>query len=254
MGRFESPDTLPTIIPGTRRFVLEVIDAKAVTPHMRRIRLGNPELQEFTYLPGQDIMLWVSADGERMVYRRYTIRSFDSAAGHLDLDIVVHEGEGPGMRWAATAKPGNQVETVGPRGKITVVPAAWQLFMGDESFIPAAFSMLEALPTGTPAWAFLEVKGPEEEQTLSVDADLHLTWVHRGSAPAGDPKALVAAVEAAVLPDEAGHAYIGAELRVAAAVRQSLEQRGMAVGDISSKAYWGRGRANASHGEPNREE
>jgi NADPH-dependent ferric siderophore reductase len=230
------------------------VASEAITPQMRSIRLRSAELQEFSYLPGQDIMLWVSAGGERMVYRRYTIRSFDRAAGHLDLEVVMHAGEGPGLRWAAAARPGDLVEAVGPRGKITIVPAAWYVFAGDESFLPAAFAMLEALPAGTPAWAFLEVANAEEEQPLSVGADLRLVWVHRDNTLPGDAAALVAALGAARLPDTDGHAYVAGELQVAAALRRTLEQQGFEANHISSKAYWGRGRANAGHGEPNREE
>jgi NADPH-dependent ferric siderophore reductase len=188
-----------------------------------------------------------------MVYRRYTIRSLDRVSDSLDLEIFAHAKDGPAIRWASAAKPGDLVEAIGPRGKITLVPAGWYLFAGDEAFIPASFAMLEALPARTPAWAFLEVAGPEEEQPLSVSADLRLTWLHRGAAPPGDPAALAAAIKAASLPSEPGHAYVGAELQITAALRSALEARGFAGEHISSKAYWGRGRANASHGEPNRD-
>jgi len=33
-------------------------------------------------------------------------------------------------------------------------------------------------------------------------------------------------------------------------LRKALAARGLAPEQISPKAYWGRGRANASHGEP----
>lgn len=253
MNKFGSPDQLTMNLPGTQRLTLEVAASEAITPQMRRIRLRSPALQEFAYSPGQDIMLWVSAGGERMVYRRYTIRSLDRAAGHLDLEVVMHAGEGPGLRWATTAKPGDLVEAVGPRGKITIVPAASYVFAGDESFLPAAFAMLEALPAGTPAWAFLEVANAEEEQPLAVSADLRLGWVHRDNTPPGEASALVTALSTARLPTD-GHAYVAGELQVAAALRRALERGGFEASHISSKAYWGRGRANAGHGEPNREE
>ena len=116
--------------------------------------------------------------------------------------------------------------------------------------MPATFAMLEALPAGTATWAFLEVSGPEEEHPLAVSADVRLTWIHHGVASPGDPARLVAAVELAQLPASTGHAYIGAELQVARALRRALEARGLDSNHISSKVYWGRGRANASIGEP----
>jgi NADPH-dependent ferric siderophore reductase len=36
-------------------------------------------------------------------------------------------------------------------------------------------------------------------------------------------------------------------------LREVLAARGLADGQVSAKAYWGRGRANAQHGEPARD-
>lgn len=254
MNDVSRPEELVTRLQGVQRWALEVIESRMVAPHMRRISLKGAELEGFHYLPGQDVMVWVSAGEGRMLYRRYTIRHFDRETGSLDLDIFVHGKEGPGEHWAKTVQPGDVVDVVGPRGKISLVAAPWHLFIGDETYIPATFAMLEALPAGTPAWAFLEVAGPEEERPLTVGANVQLTWIYRGNASPGDPARLVAAVEAAELPTSAGHAYIGAELQVARAVRSALEARGLDSHQIASKAYWGRGRANASIGEPKERE
>ena len=251
MNDVSRPDELVTRIQGVGRWTMEVVESSMSTPRMHHIRLRGSGLDAFTYLPGQDVMLWVPADEGRMLYRRYTIRHFERETGSLDLNIFVHGNGGPGEHWAKTARPGDEVEVVGPRGKISLVDAPWHLFAGDETYIPATFAMLEALPAGTPAWAFLEVAGPEEEQPLAVSADVQLTWVHRGKVSPGDPASLVAALEPALLPSSPGHAYIGAELQVARALRRALEARGLASNQISSKAYWGRSRANASNGEPN---
>jgi NADPH-dependent ferric siderophore reductase len=40
---------------------------------------------------------------------------------------------------------------------------------------------------------------------------------------------------------------------VVLALRQVLEERGIKPDQMSPKAYWGHGKANASHGEPARE-
>jgi NADPH-dependent ferric siderophore reductase len=40
---------------------------------------------------------------------------------------------------------------------------------------------------------------------------------------------------------------------VVARLREVLAARGLEPGQVSPKAYWGRGRANASHGEPARD-
>ncbi len=131
---------------------------------MHRIRLKGEAFGAGNYRPGQDVMLWVAADDGRMLYRRYTIRHFDREMESLELNIFEHGMGGPGEHWAKTVRPGNVVEVVGPRGKISLVAAPWHVFIGDETYLPATLAMLEALPAGTPAWAFLEVSGSQEEQ------------------------------------------------------------------------------------------
>jgi NADPH-dependent ferric siderophore reductase len=250
VSELSGPDDLVTKLQGVGRWTLEVVESSMITPRMRRIKMRGATLGVLDYRPGQDVMLWVPADGERMLYRRYTIRHLDHETGSLDLDIFEHGREGPGEHWAKTVRPGDVVLAVGPRGKISLVAASWHLFAGDETYLPATFAMLAALPAGTPAWAFLEVEDTQEEQPLEVSADVRLTWVHRGAAAPGDPAGLVAAVKSAELPSSPGHAYVGAELQVAKALRRALEARGLDSALVSSKAYWGRGKANASIGEP----
>ena len=50
-----------------------------------------------------------------------------------------------------------------------------------------------------------------------------------------------------------GQAYLFGEARVVLALREVLAARGLPADQMSPKAYWGRGRANAGHGEPARD-
>jgi len=237
----------------TRRLQFTVISASQLTPHMRRIELAAPELDGFSYAPGQDVMLLVGADGNRPVRRRYTIRYLNLAARRLTLDVVLH-GDGPGERWIRSAQPGDRIEGIGPRGKITISPTAdWHLFIGDESALPAIFAMTEALPGDSEATIVLEVPGAEDEQDLSAAARTRLTWLHRLSGPPGDPGALTAEAAEVELPPGQGQAYLLGEARVVLALREVLSRRGLPDKQMSPKAYWGRGRANAGHGEPARD-
>ncbi|MGH3272741.1 MAG: siderophore-interacting protein [Streptosporangiaceae bacterium] len=231
---------------------LEVASARQLTPHLRRVELTAPELSGFRCEPGQDVMLLVAADGNRPVRRRYTIRYLDLARRLLTVDVVLH-GDGPGERWIRAAQPGDRVEGIGPRGKITTASAAdWHLFMGDESAMPAIFAMTESLPGDSVATVVIEVPGEADEQDLCAPARTRLTWLHRLGAAAGDPAALAAeAAEVELLPGS-GQAYLLGEARVVLALREILTSRGLPRDQVSAKAYWGRGRANAGHGEPAR--
>jgi NADPH-dependent ferric siderophore reductase len=240
-------------LAGTSRLSLQVVEAGLLTPHMRRLRLTAPELAGFSYAAGQDVMLLVDVEGNRPVRRRYTIRALDTASAMLTLDIVLH-GDGPGERWVRDTNPGDRIEGIGPRGKITTAGGAdWHLFVGDESALPAIFRMAESLPGGTPVRVLLEIPGPEDEQDLRAAASTQVTWLHRGDGLAGEPGALAAAVGEVPLPAGRGHAYLLGEARVVSRLREVLAARGLEPDQMSPKAYWGRGRANASHGEPARD-
>jgi len=236
-------------LAATTRMQLEVVDSAPLSAGMQRLVLTAPELAGLHHQPGQDMMLMVAVDGDRPVRRRYTIRALDHARRLLTLDVVRH-ADGPGERWVAAVRPGDRVEGIGPRGKIFLAEADWHLFIGDDSALPAYLTMAGALPAGARALVILEVPGPASEQDLVTAADAEVTWLHRGGDPAGDPAALVAAAAAVALPPGRGHAYLAGEATVVLRLRETLAARGLAPEQISPKAYWGRGRANASHGEP----
>jgi NADPH-dependent ferric siderophore reductase len=63
----------------------------------------------------------------------------------------------------------------------------------------------------------------------------------------------VAALEALTFPAGRGHAYLSAELGVVRTVAAWLTERRFAADDVSAKAYWRHGQANAAHGEPLRD-
>src|SRR5262249_5566046 len=135
----------------------------------------------------------------------------------------------------------------------TSATADWHLFIGDESALPATFVMTEALSAGSAATLVLEVPEEGDEQDLPAAASTHISWLHRLGAPAGDPSALAAEAAEVELPPGRGHAYLLGEARVVSRLREVLAARGLGQDQMSPKAYWGRGRANAGHGEPARD-
>jgi NADPH-dependent ferric siderophore reductase len=164
---------------------LRVVDAAELSPSIRRIKLAADVLADIAFEPGQDLMLSVDPSGGAR--RRYTIRSLDRRARTVDLDVVVH-GDGPGASWARSAQPGDRLEAIGPRGKVTLRrDAAWHLFVGDETFLPAALAMIEALRVDGVARAVIEVDGPADEQMPRTVADAEIVWLHRHGAAPGDP-------------------------------------------------------------------
>lgn len=240
-------------LAGTTKLHFEVASTASLTPHMQRIELTAAELDGFRYAAGQDVMLLVAADGRKPVRRRYTIRYLDAAARILTIDVVLH-GDGPGERWVRSARPGDRIEGIGPRGKIFPNPAAdWHLFMGDEAALPAILAMTESLPGDADAALVLEIPEADDEQEVLAAARTRVSWLHRLGRPAGNPAALAAEAAEVELPPGSGHAYLLGEATVVLALREVLASRGLPPEQMSPKAYWGRGRANAGHGEPARD-
>ncbi len=264
----EETSALVRRLPGVRELDLELVATEMVTPTMRRLRFTADGLAELDPFPGQDLMVSVPASGGARFRRRYTIRRLERAAAAVEMDIVLH-GDGPGARWAREVRPGDRVEAVGPRGKIPAAAGAtWHLFCGDESALPAIFTMVEALPARDRAQVVIEVGGPEDHQEpRDVRAELDLRWVHRGGeAGTGsalhdvvgeldlDPGVSRGGVVAGAGRDrQMLHAYVFGELRQVAAIRSLLLERGLAPEQVDHKAYWRRGVANAAHGEPERD-
>jgi NADPH-dependent ferric siderophore reductase len=237
--------------------LLQVRRSARITPHMVRVTLGGEELAGFAGdgpdrrikmffpVPGQDRPavpratsggpLW-PAGQPRPVIRTYTVRRYDDAAGELDVDFVLHAGHGPAAAWARDARPGSWVGVSEPGGRYLPDPAAdFHVVIGDESALPAVATVLEALPAGVPALAFLEVADAAEEQELPGTAGL--TWVHRGDRPAGE--ALVTAVTGATFPDGRGQAWLSGESACVRDLRRHLlDQRGLGRRAVYATGYW----------------
>lgn len=234
----------------------QVIRTERLTPHMQRVVLGGDGLAEFgtggytdhyvkLLFPLEGVTYPEPFDLQRVreeypreqwpVTRTYTVRAWDAETRELTLDFVVHGDEGLVGPWAARAKPGDVLRFNGPGGAYAPDTSAdWHLLAGDESALPAIAAALESLPDGTPAHAFLEVSGPEEEQKF--DSDAQVTWLHRGDRPVGE--ALVEAVRSLRFPEGRLHAFVHGEwLRQGAAWLLRVELS-VPREDLSISGYW----------------
>jgi NADPH-dependent ferric siderophore reductase len=253
-----SPETAATAERlGAPALALRIVDVVDEAPALRRITVEDARLGDATWHPGQDLTLAIPGGGARSLKRRYTIRRLDHAAGTADLQVLLH-GDGPGARWAAAVQPGDEVEAMGPRGKIWVRPdAAWHLFVGDEAYLPATFAMVESLPAGGEATVVLEVGADVGQQSHDAAASVRgPVWVARNPVGAGEPGVqLLDALESLGLPDggAGGAAYVGGEAKAVAAIRGWLIGHGWPAEAIAAKAYWRADKSNQDHGEPEKD-
>lgn len=232
------------------------------TPHVVRLVLGGEELTglpigEFTDHYIKIVFPVAGVDHPRPLdlaairrelprdqwprLRAYTVRAFDAAAGELTVDVVHHGDEGLAGPWAAALRPGDEVLLVGPGGAYAPSPEAdWHLLAGDESALPAIAASLARLPVGAPAYVFVEVDGPADEQPLPSPGAVRLTWLHRGTRPVGE--ALVAAVRELDFPSGTVHAFVHGEASFVRQLRRLLRvDRSVPREWLSISGYWRKG-------------
>lgn len=155
-----------------------------ITPNMRRIVFGGPELADFPAgKEGGYIKLIFPdlprANPKRPVMRTYSIRAHDKAAGQIVVDFALHNDTGGiAIEWALQAKPGDEMLISGP-GTIKMVPpdADWYLIAADMTGLPAALCNLERLPDGAKGHVVFEIASEADQLDLALPQGMDLQWV-----------------------------------------------------------------------------
>ncbi|MBQ1090664.1 siderophore-interacting protein [Streptomyces sp. B93] len=257
----------------TRRLGPSLVRITFAGPELRDFRSDglDQSLSLFLPHPGQEEPVvpveegddwwqaWMALPAEeRAVMRSYTLRELrrdtDGATTEIDIDFVLHGVEpdaavpaGPASRWAAQAGPGDRVRLIGPAiadnrairfrpPEDTDLVVVW----GDETAVPAASAILESLPSGTRAVAWLEAQHADDVQELTVAADADITWLITGDD--GSPTA-VDAIRAARLPAaEAPYVWIAGESgRMKELRRHFVGERGVDRRRVAFVGYWRQG-------------
>ncbi|MDJ0347192.1 siderophore-interacting protein [Streptomyces sp. H10-C2] len=160
-----------------------------------------------------DVMRWYQAylaipEPGRPWLRGHTIRAHHPRRTAIDIDFVLHDAAGPdattaggtaggpAMRWARAAEPGDTLGMVGPSPVYARPLGAsdWLLLAGDETALPSIGTLLESLPEGARAVAYIEVGDAAEEQRFETRGEVTVHWVHRNGPPAGHSDLLVETV------------------------------------------------------------
>ena len=190
--------TIHRVTHEIKRRRLQVLRVVDITPRMRRVTLGGPELAGFVSLGSDDHIkllfpqnaeeqaalespsFSIKGDGPQPAMRDYTPRRYDLSIGELDIDFVLH-GDGPASTWAEQVQVGQHLYIGGPRGSM-IVPDIFDsyLLIGDETAIPAIARRLEELPAGRKVLAVIEIADAAEQQVLSSAAEVEVIWVLRG--------------------------------------------------------------------------
>jgi NADPH-dependent ferric siderophore reductase len=231
--------------------VCDVVATTQLSPSLTEVTLRGNALA-LTGQPGNDVMVLVGESDEHVVRRRYSVRHVVSERDEFTLWVTTgHDGDG--ASWARAAMPGDQVDVIGPRGKILIAEDAdWHLFMGDVSSLASFYRMAESISAPSQALFVVEISHSDDALTTRLADGVGVTgvFVDRAERAPSDPAGLLSGLAALTLPPGRGHAYLFGEFAVMRALARPLADRGLESADVSSKAFWRAGRANAAHGEP----
>ncbi|WP_434648808.1 siderophore-interacting protein [Pseudomonas sp. D1-2] len=248
------PNTIHRVSHEIKRRRLQVLRVVDLTPRMRRITVGGPELAGFVSLGTDDHIKLLfpqnaeehaalenfapgagKAQGPMPEMRDYTPRRYDLDALELDIDFVLH-GDGPASTWAAQAAPGQYLNIAGPRGSM-IVPDVFDsyLLIGDETALPAIARRLEGLAPNRKALVVVEVENGAEQQVLHSPAQVHVIWVLRE----GRQDSLLRTVQQLEMPGGKLYAWVATESKVSRQIRKVLlEEKGLDQDFVKAVGYW----------------
>lgn len=248
------PNTIHRVSHEIKRRRLQVLRVVDLTPRMRRITLGGPELAGFTSLGTDDHVKLLfpqnaeeqaaldnfnpsagKAQGPMPEMRDYTPRRYDLDTLELDIDFVLH-GDGPASTWAAQAEPGQYLNIAGPRGSM-IVPDIFDsyLLVGDETALPAIARRLEGLAPNRRALVVVEVENGAEQQILQSPAQVQVIWVLRE----GRQDNLLRTVQQLEMPGGKLYAWVATESKVSRQIRKVLlEEKGLDQDLVKAVGYW----------------
>jgi NADPH-dependent ferric siderophore reductase len=246
--------TIHRVTHEIKRRRLQVLRVVDLTPRMRRITLGGPQLAGFISLGTDDhvkllfpqnaaeqaaletLVLGAGKNnGPMPAMRDYTPRRYDLDALELDIDFVLH-GDGPASTWAEHAEPGQYLHIGGPRGSM-IVPDIFDsyLLIGDETAIPAIARRLEGLAANRRALVIIEVENGAEQQKLESDAQVNVIWVLRD----GGKDNLLQAVKQLDVPSGDLYAWVATESKVSRQIRRVLlDEHGLNDQFVKAAGYW----------------
>lgn len=250
----------PTILRELR--VVRVADVTATT---RRVTLAGDQLAEFAVaggtaapfrsegfddhvkllvplegtdrpplpIQGPDRLEWGAAGG-RPVAKDYTPRRFDSVAGELDLDFVLHEG-GFAAGWARRTQPGDPAWIVGPTRSLLLPTGVDRLLVAaDETALPAVARLLDEWSGGVTADIVIEVASPAGIQDLPARDGVSVRWVHGADA-------WVQTIRELPWPEGSTFCWVAGESRAVRDVRRFLaDERAVPRDCLDATGYWRR--------------
>jgi NADPH-dependent ferric siderophore reductase len=226
-------------------FPARVAAVERVVPKVARVTFAGDALRDLPApSPGGHVRVFFGAvqpeddRDARHARRTLTPRRFDPERGELVVEVVLH-GAGLASGWAERVAVGDPVVLSGAGGRYRpqAVDGAFVIAV-DDTGIPAAGTVVEALPDDVHLTALCEVTDETDERPLSPTRWVPVTWLHRSTTGA-DPGSLLEAAVAALPADLRAGWFGAAEARTVRRLDRHLrEDRGAVDGTIEARGYW----------------
>jgi ferric-chelate reductase (NADPH) len=248
-------ENLPRRVRNELRFrALTVLRSETIAPGFRRVVVGGPELEGFVSQGFDDhIKLFFPTDpatftapqatdegivwnsDERPPSRDYT-PLYDAQRHELALDFFIHDG-GVASDWAQRVQPGDTLFAGGPRGSL-IVPEnyGWQLYVCDETGMPALRRRLEALSrlaSGVKVTAIVAIHDPASKAYLAHLSDFDIEWV-----AADDEQAIARRLETLEIPADDYFLWITGEGKAVKRLSSRFETPEFDARRLRAVAYW----------------
>ncbi|AMO47096.1 ferric-chelate reductase (NADPH) [Kosakonia oryzendophytica] len=177
----------------------------------------------------------VWGDGPRPASRDYT-PLYDAGRHELLLDFYIHDG-GVASQWALKAQVGDKLTIGGPRGSL-VVPEdyAWQLYVCDESGMPALRRRLEGisqLAARPNVMAVVTIDNAAYQDYLAHLSGFDIQWVI-----GHNPQAVADKLAALAVPDEDYFIWLTGEGDAVKSLMGRFEGNGIDQQLVRAQAYW----------------
>lgn len=233
---------------------LTVLRVERVGSGFQRIVLGGEQLDGFSSRgfddhtkvffpqPGTNFVPPVVTDegivwgeGPRPASRDYT-PLYDESRHELALDFFIHDG-GVASLWAMQAQAGDKLTIGGPRGSLVVAPDyAWQLYVCDESGMPALRRRLEtlnSLAVRPQVKAVVTVAQASFKDYLAPFSGYDIEW-NVGH----NPQAIASQLETLNVPDEDYFIWLTGEGEVVKSLMSRFETADIDQQLVRAQAYW----------------
>lgn len=237
---------------------VDVRSIEQVTPRVINVVFEGEELVSFgPPLPGAHMKLFFPPDGmdwppangnpdaPRPPSRTYTPRRYDPGKRTLEVEFVLH-GDGLAANWVQRAQPGDTMTLAGPGGGYPIPEDCSNLvLMADDTALPAAGMILEALPASCNVTMFCEVADELEKRSLSTNMDVKPDWLFYETEKVDQGVLLTKAIRALQDLPENTHFWVACEAGAMRQIRDHLlKERKVDPSYVHVRGYWRLGETN----------